>query len=249
MDDSGGRCVDRQAKRVLVRSAHFETQIKDLDVRLSLFLSATRVNPTSFLQSKLREQLSNFRAIETSIRGALSELNVSSGPLLTVFFLQTALIRSCVFDVWQRNTQRADQALNSDIPKLRDELQDSLSILQDLSTTLPRIQSRVKNIRLAYDSGRAKVNSRLHEYLRTSDTFLQAEELVNSLLWLNTDFRERWRLIIFASSAPVSWRWKALMRTSFAVFLMISLWVAWVALGGAYRAHRQRLVWGERLMS
>lgn len=58
----------------------------------------------------------------------------------------------------QRNVQRADQALNSDIPKLRDELEDSLVILQDLSTTLPRIRSRVANIRHAYDAGRTKVS-------------------------------------------------------------------------------------------
>lgn len=72
---------------------------------------------------------------------------------------------------------------------------------------------------------------------------------MSSLTWLNTDFRERWRLIIFTSSAPISWRWKALMRISFAVFMVTFLWVAWVAMSGAYRAHRQRLVWGERLMS
>ena len=39
------------------------------------------------------------------------------------------------------------------------------------------------------------------------------------------------------------------MRISFAVFLLTLLWIAWVAMSGAYRAHRQRLVWGERLMS
>jgi len=187
MDEDDSRRIDRQAKRTLSRAVQSDTQIKDLD-------------------SKLREHLGNFRAIESSIKGALAELN--------------------------RNVQRADQALNSDIPKLRDELEDSLVILQDLSTTLPRIRSRVANIRHAYDAGRTK-----------------AQELVGSLMWLNTDFRERWRLIIFTSSAPVSWRWKALMRISFAVFLVTCLWIAWVAMSGAYRAHRQRLVWGERLMS
>ncbi|KAG8221001.1 hypothetical protein J3R82DRAFT_2510 [Butyriboletus roseoflavus] len=187
MDDDDSRCINRQAKRALSRAVQFDTQIKDLD-------------------SKLREHLGNFRAIESSIKGALAELN--------------------------RNIQRADQALSSDIPKLRDELEDSLLILQDLSTTLPHIRSRVANIRHAYDSGRTK-----------------AQELVASLMWLNTDFRERWRVIIFTSSAPVSLRWKALMRISFAILLVTFLWVAWVAISGAYRAHRQRLVWGERLMS
>ena len=39
------------------------------------------------------------------------------------------------------------------------------------------------------------------------------------------------------------------MRISFAVLLVTFLWFALVAMSGAYRAHRQRLVWGERLMS
>ncbi|KAF9223991.1 hypothetical protein BS17DRAFT_780320, partial [Gyrodon lividus] len=165
----------------------YDSQIKDLD-------------------STLREHLGNFRAIETSIKEALAELN--------------------------RNTQRADQALSVDIPKLKDELEWSLVILQDLCTTLPRIRSRVANIRHAYDFGRMK-----------------AQELVSDLTWLNTDFHERWKLIIFTSSAPVSWRWKAAMRISFAVLLATVMWVAWAAISGAYRAHQQRLVWGERLMS
>ena len=62
------------------------------------------------------------------------------------------------FKTAQRNVQRADHALSSDIPKLRDDLEDSLVILQNLSTTLPRIRSRVANIRHAYDSGRTKVS-------------------------------------------------------------------------------------------
>ncbi|KIJ20897.1 hypothetical protein PAXINDRAFT_174292 [Paxillus involutus ATCC 200175] len=176
-----------QAKRVLSRTMHYDSQIKDLD-------------------SSLREHLGNFRAIEISIKDALAELN--------------------------RNTQRADQALSVDIPKLKDELQGSLVILQDLSTTLPRIRLRVANIRRAYNSGRTK-----------------AQELVSDLTWLNNDFHERWKLIIFTSSAPVSWRWKAAMRIWFAILLVTFMWVAWVAISGAYRAHRQGLLWGERLMS
>ena len=77
----------------------------------------------------------------------------------------------------------------------------------------------------------------------------QAQKLVADLEWLDTDFYERWRAIIFTSSSPVSWRWKALMRLLFAVSFMVFAYMSWIALGGAYRAHRQRLVWGERLMS
>ena len=74
----------------------------------------------------------------------------------------------------QRNVLRADQALNSDIPKLRDELQDSLVILQDLSTTLPRIRSRVANIRHAYDSGRTKVSNESDRTFSSINAFLGA---------------------------------------------------------------------------
>ncbi|KAI0311750.1 hypothetical protein OF83DRAFT_1068287, partial [Amylostereum chailletii] len=69
------------------------------------------------------------------------------------------------------------------------------------------------------------------------------------LEWLNTDFYERWRTIIFTRHSPVSWRWKVLMRLLFAIVFAVTAWVSWIALLGAYRAHRQRLVWGERLMS
>ena len=39
------------------------------------------------------------------------------------------------------------------------------------------------------------------------------------------------------------------MRILFAVAFMVAAWVISVALLGATRAHRQRLVWGERLPS
>jgi len=83
-----------------------------------------------------------------------------------------------------------------------------------------------------YDSGRRK-----------------AQSLVSDLVWLNTDFYERWRVIIFTSSSPVSWRWKALMRVFFAVSFVACAVLALIAVRGGYRAHKQRLVWGERLMS
>ena len=76
----------------------------------------------------------------------------------------------------------------------------------------------------------------------------QAKDLVHDLEWLNTDFYERWRTAIFTADSPVSWRWKAGMRLIFAICFAVAAWLAWIALRGAYRAHRQRLVWGERLM-
>lgn len=182
-----GSGVKEAARSVAVRAVQYDGRLKDLD-------------------TKLRESLSNFRAIEGTVKDALVELN--------------------------KTQQRADIVLETDTPRLREELEKSLVMLQDLSYRLPRIRSRVANIQHAYDSGRMK-----------------AQQLVHDLMWLNTDFHERWRLIIFTSSAPVSWRWKLIMRLLFGVTVVTVLWIIWAAIGGAYRAHRQRLLWGERLMS
>ncbi|KAI6041288.1 hypothetical protein EDC04DRAFT_2566013 [Pisolithus marmoratus] len=182
-----GSGLNEAARRVAVRAVQYDGHLKDLD-------------------TKLRESLSNLRAIEGSVKDTIIELH--------------------------KTEQKADIVLETDVPKLRDELEKSLVMLQDLSYRLPRIRSRVANIQHAYDSGRMK-----------------AQQLVHDLLWLNTDFHERWRLIIFTSSAPVSWRWKLTMRLLFGVAVVTLLWMMWAAIGGAYRAHRQRLLWGERLMS
>ena len=151
----------------------------------------------------------------------------------------------------QKSEQRVDYVLDTDTPRIREELDRSLVELAELSGRLPRIRARVADIQSAYNSGRKKVScvpsiSLLGHGLKSP---CQAQELVNDLVWLNTDFHERWRLIIFTSSAPVSWRWKVTMRLLFGLALITSLWIAWVAIRGVYRAHRQRLVWGERLMS
>ncbi|KAH7909556.1 hypothetical protein BJ138DRAFT_1155013, partial [Hygrophoropsis aurantiaca] len=190
---STGPHLEEQVKATSKRALHYESQMLDLN-------------------NKLTENLSNFRAIDSLLQEALAGL--------------------------QLNANRADRALTHHVPHIQHELDDSLAALHELSATLPTIQARVADIRGVYDSGREK-----------------AQSLTSSLLWLNTDFPTRWRLIIFTPSAPVSWRWKAIMRTLFTVFLVFAAWVAyatlvlaWSALGGAYRAHRQRLVWGERLM-
>ncbi|KAH7926021.1 hypothetical protein BV22DRAFT_1033297 [Leucogyrophana mollusca] len=187
LSTSTGTELDENVKAISTRALQYESQMLDLN-------------------NKLTENLSNFRAIDSLLQEALAGL--------------------------RRNADRADRALTVHVPRIKDELDESLIALQELSTTLPNIQSRVADIRLVYDSGRQK-----------------ARDLVTDLEWLNKDFRERWRAIIFTSSSPVSWRWKAIMRVIFAVCFITFTWVAWIALGGAYRAHRQRLVWGERLMS
>ncbi|EAU90506.1 hypothetical protein CC1G_00890 [Coprinopsis cinerea okayama7 len=158
------------------------------------------------LESRLSEHLSNFRAIDSLIGEA--------------------------YDGLQRNSKRANRALQHQVPHINDELEESKEVLLELSETLPIVQMQVKGIRDIYDSGR-----------RT------AKDLVDDLTWLNTEFYERWRLIVFTSTSPVSWRWKIFMRTLFAVSFVLCCWLSWIALRGAYRAHRHRLVWGEKLMS
>ncbi|KAF8159457.1 hypothetical protein B0H34DRAFT_703583 [Crassisporium funariophilum] len=158
------------------------------------------------LEARLTEGLSNFRAIDDQLQE--------------------------VFTGLQRDAKRAERAVNYQVPQIRNELDDSMDALTELSETLPTIQSQVLDIRMVYDSGRDK-----------------AQALVSDLTWLNTEFYERWRTIIFTSGSPVSWRWKVYMRSVFVVSFVICSWLFWIAITGAYRAHRHRLVWGEKLMS
>jgi len=132
----------------------------------------------------------------------------------------------------KRNSKRADRALHSQIPAIETSLEESVDTLSDLAETLPTIQTQVKDIRAVYDSGREK-----------------AKNLVLDLVWLNTSFHERWRRTIFTPTAPVSGRWRAFMRFLFAISLFLCCTVVWIGVGGAYRAYKLKLFWGERLMS
>ncbi|KIY49984.1 hypothetical protein FISHEDRAFT_57872 [Fistulina hepatica ATCC 64428] len=158
------------------------------------------------LEGKLSESLSNFRAIDSQLQEAFVGI--------------------------RRNTRRATRAMNSQVPHIAQELDESMKDLVELAETLPVIRTRVHDIKAVYDSGRKK-----------------AQALVQDLTWLNTEFYERWRAIVFTARSPVSWRWKVIMRTLFVVSFVMCIWLVWIALAGTYRAYRQRLLWGERLMS
>lgn len=95
---------------------------------------------------------------------------------------------------------------------------------------------------MVFDSGAEAAGS------GRTDTALQARHLQADLKWLNKDWYERWWCIIFNES-PVPWRWKASMRSLFAISFLICTWFFWLVLAGAYKAHSHRLLWGERLMS
>lgn len=178
--------LERALKNVSKQASQYEHEMKDLESRLS-------------------ENLSNFRAIDSLLGEA--------------------------FDGLQRNTKRANRALQQQVPRIIEQLETSSEILDELTDTLPVIQAQVRGIHEIYDSGQDK-----------------AKDLVEDLTWLNTEFYERWRQIIFTSSSPVPQRTKVIMRTLFAISFVLCCWLSWTALGGAYRAHRHRLVWGDKLM-
>ncbi|KAH9968438.1 hypothetical protein BGW80DRAFT_1338552 [Lactifluus volemus] len=187
--------VDDVLSSTSQRAAGFELDLKALEV------------PTFSCVEKLAEDLSNCRAIESSLKEAFTSI--------------------------KRNYRRADKdALRTHIPHITPELDRTLSVLHDLEERLPAIRIKSAHMRNLYDSSRKK-----------------AQVLVKELRWLNRDFTSRWRIVIFSRSSPVSWRWRATLRALFALAFILLTWCMWIALRGAYRAHRQRLVWGERLIS
>jgi len=132
-----------------------------------------------------------------------------------------------------QNTQRRSKtALSVTVPHIVHSLRKDSSILQGLDHDLPQVGLQVNDIRGVYDRGKEK-----------------AQDLMESLEWLNTPVPLRLRAIIFTPNAPVSPRWKALLRFLFALAFLACMWIAWITIRGAVRAHRHRLVWGERLMS
>ncbi|KAI0644214.1 hypothetical protein C8Q79DRAFT_974734 [Trametes meyenii] len=137
-----------------------------------------------------------------------------------------------VFTGIHQTTERAHFASSNTVPHIDHSLQEDISLLADLEESLPDIGSQVRDIRNVYDRGRDK-----------------ARDLMSSLEWLNTPLSQRLRTIIFTPNAPVSKKWKIAVRSLFALVFCACMWIAWITLRGAVRAHRQRLVWGERLMS
>ncbi|KAK0488966.1 hypothetical protein IW261DRAFT_1442474 [Armillaria novae-zelandiae] len=188
---------------------------------------SSTVITTHKLEAALRRVSVQAAQYESEMKDLESKLSEGLSNFRAIdSFLQEA------FTVLRRNTRRAERSKNRQLPDISAELEECNTMLKDLSQTLPTIQNQVADLRTVYDSGRKKARS-----------------LVADLTWLNTEFYERWRTIIFTSSSPVSWRWKAFMRFLFAVSFLICSWITWIALLGAYRAYRYKLVWGERLMS
>jgi hypothetical protein len=185
---SSTRSIDRALANPSRRAAVFEMQIKALEEKLS-------------------EDLSNCRAIESSLKEAFNNI--------------------------KRTYRRAEKdALRAYVPHIETELDQAVGVLGELEVRLPAIRTQTAHVRRLYDSSHDK-----------------AQMLVEDLRWLNRDFTSRWRTVVFSRSSPVSWHWRATLRALFAFALVLVAWGSWIALRGAYRAHRQRLVWGERLIS
>ncbi|KAJ7180715.1 hypothetical protein C8R46DRAFT_985743 [Mycena filopes] len=183
--------------------------------------------------SKLEAALKKVSSQAAQYEHQMKDLDSKLAESLSNFRAIDSLLQEA-FAGLRRNAQRADQALGKQVSYITQELDSSMQSLTQLAEDLPTIQTQVDDIRKVYDSGRRKVRY----YFPTL-----------SVKYSTTDFYERWRLIIFTSSTPVSWRWKALMRIFFAVSFVAFVWLTWITVWGGYRAHRGGMVWGERLMS
>ncbi|EPQ56344.1 hypothetical protein GLOTRDRAFT_128289 [Gloeophyllum trabeum ATCC 11539] len=183
--------------------------------------------PTQSLDVVVDRTLSRAVGYERQLKEVESRLSEHLGNYRAIDgLLQEAIT------ILRRNTARARKAETDYVPRMTAQLDSSLSLLSSLSSQLPTIRTQTLQVRAAYDAGRRK-----------------AQALVADLEWLNRDWYDRWRAAVFARDAPVSWRWRALMRALFAACVLVFLWGAWTAVRGAYRAHRHRLVWGERVLS
>ncbi|KAH9933517.1 uncharacterized protein B0H18DRAFT_952035 [Fomitopsis serialis] len=156
-------------------------------------------------------------------------INLSNSRAISTLLHES---QSAVKELVQHYQQKADSALESTLPHIEQSLSEDINSLEFLDEHLPRIEEELVSIRRVYDRGQDK-----------------AVEHIAELEWLNTPLTARLRRTIFTASAPVSPRTKALLRMLFTLVFCMGVWVAWIALEGAVRAHRQRLVWGERLLS
>ncbi|KAH8989446.1 hypothetical protein EDB92DRAFT_1935502 [Lactarius akahatsu] len=173
----------------------------------------------------------------TSRRAAVFEMQIKALEEKLAEDLSNCRAIECslkeAFSNIKRNYRRAEKdSLRTHVPHIDAELDQALGVLDELEIRLPAIHTQAAHVRRLYDSSRDK-----------------AQVLVEDLRWLNRDFTSRWRTVVFSRSSPVSWHWRATLRTLFALTLVLVAWGSWIALRGAYQAHRQRLVWGERLIS
>jgi len=187
--------------------------------------SVVRIGPSnSVLETSLQRSTTyehELKELEEKLLEGLSNCRALEG-----------IIRDSFTSIKRKYRRAGQDTLRTSVPQIDDELAESLRVLAELEARLPAIRIQASQVQLVYDSGRRK-----------------AEALAQDLRWLNRSWYERWYEAIFTSRGPVSWRLRATMRIFFALAFMVVAWMISVALLGATHAHRQRLVWGERLPS
>ncbi len=77
----------------------------------------------------------------------------------------------------------------------------------------------------------------------------QAKELTADLEWRQSSITDKGRRILLTRTAPISAFEIAIIRTIVYISFLVFAWRFGVALEGAYRAYRHRLVWGDKLLS
>ncbi|KAK7061023.1 hypothetical protein VNI00_000758 [Paramarasmius palmivorus] len=143
---------------------------------------ALPVSTTAVVDRRLEAALTRMSKRAARYEYQMKELEHKFSESLSNFRAIDSLLQEA-FTGLKRNSKRAEHALTVQIPDVNTELEESLHVLKELGQTLPTIQTQVTGIRSVYDSGRRK-----------------AQDLVEDLEWMNTEFYERWRRIIFTST-------------------------------------------------
>lgn len=112
------------------------------------------------IQSRLSRQLDDFRKVDNDLQQALHILQAS----LLMWCISTYPLTSLQVD-----TKRGDRALAVQLPRIQNELDDSMEVLTKLGVDLPQVQSQVNTIAEVYLSGHATVSpslsTRLDRYM------------------------------------------------------------------------------------
>lgn len=99
------------------------------------------------------EDLGNFRRVDSLLQDVNSNLQVSTGQ----FYRHPcySCVHSPLFS--QGTLARSNRSVQIDVPQIKEELHQSMGVLNRLEKDLPETQSRVSDICYVYDSGQKKV--------------------------------------------------------------------------------------------
>lgn len=129
------------------RAAEYEGRMRDLEVCCGT--TSADLSTYHCIQSRLSHQLDDFRKVDSDLQQALRTLQVSLSRCCVVTYLLTS---------FQVNSKRGDRALTVQVPRIQNELDDSMEALTKLGVDLPHIRSQVNTIVEVYLSGHATVS-------------------------------------------------------------------------------------------